>query len=201
VKARTSPRTALVVIAGMFLLPLVLAWLMFSGLIEFRPASTRNLGLLVEPPVPVAWSAVHLDGAAGFSTDDFAGHWLVLHAVPRPCDDSCIAAVVALRQVHQASGRDRSRIRVALLHELEEPAALREVYGAFYLLENPGGELWDTLETISRQRQASSGGPGSNYLIDPLGNIMMFYPAGSDPNDLRMDLKRLLTWSKLDAQS
>jgi cytochrome oxidase Cu insertion factor (SCO1/SenC/PrrC family) len=187
-----SSRAVLVVIAGMFILPLVLAWLMFSGLIEFRPAATRNLGLLVEPPVPVSWNAVRVEGADGPSTDDFAGHWLVLYAVPRPCDESCIKAVAGLRQVYKAAGRDQSRIRLALLHRLEEPGPLRDVYAGFYLLENPGGELWDTLEAISRQRNASAGGPGSSYLVDPLGNIMMVYPAGSDPNDLRMDLKRLL---------
>ena len=43
-------------------------------------------------------------------------------------------------------------------------------------------------------------GEGSTYLIDPLGNIMMSYAAGFDPNDLKRDLKRLLTWSKLDEQ-
>ena len=50
-------------------------------------------------------------------------------------------------------------------------------------------------------RVASSQGAdvaGSVYLIDPLGNIMLFYAAGFDPNDLKKDLKRLLTWSKLD---
>jgi cytochrome oxidase Cu insertion factor (SCO1/SenC/PrrC family) len=38
------------------------------------------------------------------------------------------------------------------------------------------------------------------YLIDPLGNIMMYYAADADPNHIRQDLKRLLTWSKLDEQ-
>ena len=47
---------------------------------------------------------------------------------------------------------------------------------------------------------AANGGQVENsvYLIDPLGNIMLFYAAGFDPNDLKKDLKRLLTWSKLD---
>jgi hypothetical protein len=40
----------------------------------------------------------------------------------------------------------------------------------------------------------------SAYLIDTLGNIMMAYEAGADPNHLRHDVKRLLTWSKLDEQ-
>jgi hypothetical protein len=41
---------------------------------------------------------------------------------------------------------------------------------------------------------------GDIYLIDPLGNIMMYYAADADPNHIRKDLKRLLTWSKLDEQ-
>jgi glutathione peroxidase-family protein len=38
------------------------------------------------------------------------------------------------------------------------------------------------------------------YLIDTLGNIIMVYEAGAGPNHLRQDVKRLLTWSKLDEQ-
>ena len=44
----------------------------------------------------------------------------------------------------------------------------------------------------------SQAGTGSVYLVDPLGNIMMRYESGSDPNKLKQDLKRLLKWSKLD---
>ena len=53
----------------------------------------------------------------------------------------------------------------------------------------------------SRPRGFSKRASGSTYLIDPLGNIMLFYAAGYDPNDLKSDLQRLLTWSKLDEQS
>ncbi len=38
------------------------------------------------------------------------------------------------------------------------------------------------------------------YLIDPPGNIMMYYTADADANHIRQDLKRLSTWSKLDEQ-
>ena len=39
----------------------------------------------------------------------------------------------------------------------------------------------------------------TTYLIDPVGNIIMSYPADSDPTGIRKDLKRILTWSKADA--
>jgi hypothetical protein len=44
----------------------------------------------------------------------------------------------------------------------------------------------------------SSASTGSRFLIDPMGNIMMLYAAGFDPNDLKKDLKRLLKWSQQD---
>jgi hypothetical protein len=109
-------------------------------------------------------------------------------------------AIVGLRQVHRAAGRNQSRIRVALLHDGREAGRLQQLYDAFYLLESPGGELWRTLDSVASAAQPPARASGGSYLVDPLGNIMMFYAPGSDPNDLSRDLKRLLTWSKLDHQ-
>ncbi len=200
-KAQLSPRVALVIIAAIFILPLVAAWLMFTGVIEFRPGSTRNLGQLVEPPRPVSGKGARPGGSKAFTTDEFAGHWLVLHAVASPCEDPCMEAIVGLRQVHRAAGRNQSRIRVALLHDGSEAVRLQQLYAAFYLLEGPGGELWRTLDAAARAARPPARARGGTFLVDPLGNIMMFYAPGSDPNDLSRDLKRLLTWSKLDDQS
>jgi cytochrome oxidase Cu insertion factor (SCO1/SenC/PrrC family) len=199
-KAKLSPRAALVIIAAVFILPLVAAWLMYTGVIGFRPGSTRNLGQLVEPPRPITWEGARPGGARTFTTDEFAGHWLVVHAVASPCEDACMEAITGLRQVHRAAGRNQSRIRLAVLHGGGEGERLQRVYDAFYLLESPGGELWRTLESVAAGAQPPARAPGGSYLVDPLGNIMMFYAPGSDPNDLSRDLKRLLTWSKLDEQ-
>ena len=196
-----SPRVALVVIASVFILPLILAWLMFSGVIEYRPQSMRNLGALVQPPVPIDFDGKFVSG----TSDDPAGpldpHWLILYAVPDPCNEACLEAIAGLRQVHLAAGRDRHRIRLALLHRGEDPSRLRQVYKRFRLLEDPGGGVWRTLESVAKRIGPAANAAGATYLIDPLGNIMLFYAAGSDPNDIKTDLKRLLTWSKLDKQS
>jgi len=209
-----SPRVILVIIAAMFLLPLVMAWLMYSGSIELRPASTRNLGLLLQPPVAIALeeSLVSASGDDEQSREmkggELAGllneHWVILHAVPDPCEARCLGAITELRQIHRASGRHQSRIRIAMLlkdhKQAELNRQLNDIYSSFHLTGNPGGDLWNTLEEITRSATSETDVAGSNYLIDPLGNIMMYYEAGADPNDLKKDLKRLLTWSKLDEQ-
>jgi len=199
---KPTPRVALLLIASLFFLPLAVAWMMYSGAIDYSPGSTRNFGKLVKPPQPITWSGVSFDqDAASNGENPFAGHWLVLHAVPNPCDGACLSDATDLRQVHRASGRDQSRIRLGLLHDLQDPAAarrLQEIYSAFHLMEDPDGRLWTTLDGIAGEGTAPGASRGGTFLVDPLGNIIMAYAAGSDPNGLKQDLKRLLTWSKLD---
>lgn len=199
-KFKLSPRVALVVIAGLFVLPLALAWLMYSGAVDYQPAETRNLGELVEPPVPLAIETLDVRAESGQPAADWSPHWLVLYAAPEPCAAACLADAEGLRQVHRAAGRNQSRIRLLLLGPgaIEQSGTLRELYPAFLLASDPAGSVTATLQSVSVARDAVMA--GSLYLIDPLGNIMMFYAAGFDPNDLKKDLKRLLTWSKLDEQ-
>lgn len=203
---KLSARATLLIIAGLFFSPLILAWLMWSGVIEFNPTTTRNKGELVQPPVPVEWA--NSLAAAPYSGNKpgqgeqvtLEKHWVVLHLVPNPCSGACVDAISTIRQVHKAAGRDQSRIRIVLL--LQNGRAedidrrLREIYPAFYLAENPDGRLFSVLDQIAAT--FSSQVPGSSYVADPIGNIMLYYEAGSDPNNLKEDLNRLLTWSKLD---
>jgi len=200
-KAGISPRVILVIIAAMFLLPLLLAWFMYSGAIEYKPSSTRNFGQLVDPPLPMAWQDVELIGGAGEAAPDpvqtFHEHWVILYDIPDSCAEACLQEVSALRQIHLAAGRHQPRIRIALLirdpGSMEVQDSLRNVYSRFHLISDPSGKLAAALDQITAEN-------GGAYLIDPLGNIMMSYKAGADPNHLKQDIKRLLTWSKLDEQ-
>ncbi|MEJ2383468.1 MAG: hypothetical protein P8Y54_03630 [Xanthomonadales bacterium] len=196
---RLSPRVALVVIAALFVLPLAAAWLMYSGVIDFTPGHTRNLGELVEPPVPVDLAGLEAADPARAPTRELPRHWTIIHRLPAPCGPNCEAVITALRQIHRAAGRDRSRLRILLVHGPQttvDAARIEAIHPAFLLAVDTDGRLLDTLAGIA----GDTGAPGHTYLMDPLGNIMMFYRAGYDPNDLKKDLERLLTWSKLDDQ-
>jgi cytochrome oxidase Cu insertion factor (SCO1/SenC/PrrC family) len=196
---KISPRVSLVIIAAMFLLPLLLAWFMYSGTIEYKPPITRNFGQLVKPPIPLDWQEAILlpgdDEPGQDAAEAFSDHWVILYPVPDPCLDTCLQAALALRQIHRAAGRQQARIRIALLirdkGSTDVEFTLRDTYSRFQLIRDPDGKLTSTLQRATVE-------PGAVYLIDPLGNIMMTYKEGADPNELKQDLKRLLTWSKLD---
>jgi hypothetical protein len=122
--------------------------------------------------------------------------------------------VTSLRQIHLATGRHQSRLRLALLldekNREETTELLKSIYEKFSLISDPGGILRSELASVrpgdEGQSVTANATPGDGmaidgiYLIDPLGNIMMYYAADADPNHIRQDLKRLLTWSKLDEQ-
>jgi cytochrome oxidase Cu insertion factor (SCO1/SenC/PrrC family) len=198
----------LLMIAALFLLPLILAWLMYSGTLEFRPESTRNKGTLVQPPVPIDLRKLDLlNPFTGKSTagDALLEHWVVLYPLIGRCGPGCLEDLANLRQIHLASGRHQGRIRLAIVlqdpDQVSDQEAIDRVYDQFIVVIDSTGRVFDTIESIARlETPESPTGSGSTYLIDPLGNIMMVYAPAADPSDLKEDLKRLLTWSKLDEQ-
>ena len=63
------------------------------------------------------------------------------------------------------------------------------------LATDPGGELSQALRDPADEPVMTS---GQTYLLDPFGNIILAYAKNSDPNGIKKDLNRLLTWSKAD---
>jgi hypothetical protein len=117
------------------------------------------------------------------------GKWVLVTLDPAACDPRCEKKLFVVRQVRRAQGAgaermerlwlvtDEGRPRPALLVAIEgsqvEPArgAAAGVFG-----EDPRGHI---------------------YLVDPLGNLMMRYPADPDPSRMIKDLERLLKLSRI----
>lgn len=196
---RSAPRLALLGILALFVAPLVLAWLMYSGAIAFRPEHTENRGQLVIPPEPLEWTWVHQQPPRA-SARRLDGAWVVLLPIPGDCGPACLQRVHMLRQVRRAAGRHADRLRMAVLLPVAAPgglaATLRDIDPELYLLSQPSAAFDAAL-----QRSAAATGQASLYLVDPLGNVMMTYRATDDMIKLRDDLDTLLTWSKLGTRS
>lgn len=151
-----------------------------------------NFGELIEPQRPLPpLTATDLDGHAQPLTA-LRGQWLLLVAHPGRCDDACVRQLYLQRQLRESLGKDKERIdRVwlvtddaaipaQLLPGLRGATVLRVAPAelARWLQPAPGHQLQDHL-----------------YLIDPLGNWMMRFPAGLDIHraaQVKRDLERLL---------
>ncbi len=172
----------------MFFGPLLLAtWLYFGGA-SFRPAGKTNHGQLLEPLVNIG------DVLPEAATNAYnAGHWMLLYANSGNCDGSCEFALYTLRQSRLMLGREMERLVRVFLHGESAPDTvfLADEHAGLVALRD------DSLSALlDRQRPAQLAG-GGYFLVDPLGNIVLYFRPDIDPGDMVDDIERLLKLSAI----
>ncbi len=174
----------------LFLGPLVLASVLYFGSSDLRPRETANHGELIRPPIPLP--------ALGLPEETLLRDvWTLVYIGAAPCDDSCREALHETRQVRLALGRKRDRVRRLYLQAGASgiPPDLRA--------RHPDLSIVPIDAEHSALLDAFPGADGAAieshkiYVVDPLGNLMMYYPPGADPSGLLEDLERLLRLSHI----
>lgn len=193
-------RLQLLLLAGLFGLPLAAA--IFLHVSGWRPTGTTNTGVLITPPrvLPDA-KLMTATGTAG-NWDTPAPKWRLVYVAANGCDDACRAALVVARQVRLAQGKERDRVARTLL--LLAPSSAVSAQTPAASDKQPEADL-TVLQAATGDAakwraafQAPAGGAATGlFLVDPLRNVMMFYPADADPSGMRKDLKRLLQVSQI----
>ncbi len=183
-RRRNRGRWTLILIALLFFAPI---WLAMYLVQHWRPEGTVNNGVLVDPLQPVVGlEARALDGSqlpSGF----FEGQWTLVYSLDSACDEPCELAIYHMRQVRLALGKDMDRVqRLLLLRAVPSPSLLRNLednYAGMDLVVADSNGPFDIPEAI--------------HVVDPVGNLMMYYPQNTLPKGMIKDLKRLLKLSKL----
>ena len=157
-----------------------------------RPEGRRVFGELIEPQRPLpAIATSSLDAQNGRLTD-LKGQWLLLSVAGGACDAACAGQLYLQRQLREGLGKDKDRldwvwlvpdqtaVAEALLPALKDATVLRVPNDqlAAWLVPAPGQRLEAHL-----------------YVVDPMGNWMMRFPASLDASGAaraKRDLERLL---------
>jgi hypothetical protein len=161
----------------------------------FPPLGRTNFGTLVEPQraAPALKLARAADGAP-YAFPSLLGQWVLLQVDGGACAPPCADKLHAMRQQRTMTGKDRDRIdRVWLVTDGTRPAdALEREYEGTIVLRADPAELaaWLPVEPGRRVEDYL-------YLVDPLGNLMMRFPADGEPARIKRDLARLLKASRV----
>lgn len=185
--ARRRGRLQLVLVAAVFLGPLaVAAWMYHHG--GLAPSGRTNHGVLLEPIANLT-DTVPASPVLGLYPDD----WLLLYANAGRCDAVCREALYTLRQSRRMLGKDMLRLNRVFLHGETAPDTL------FLLQEHAGmAALEDTdLMRLLNDKTPAAFPAGGFFLVDPLGNLVMYFPPGLDPADMVDDIKHLLRLSNI----
>jgi cytochrome oxidase Cu insertion factor (SCO1/SenC/PrrC family) len=166
--------------------PLVAAYIAYYF---WRPSDRVNYGELIAPqPLPPA-TLTSIEGKP-FTLEDLRGNWVLVVVARAPCDERCRRNLVYTRQVRLASGKEQERIeRLWLLEGTESPDAA-------LLADQPGLIVARDAGVVIRALPTAAPVEEHIYVVDPLGNLMMRFPADPDPRRILRDVSRLLRHSK-----
>jgi hypothetical protein len=198
-------KTPLIIILLMSLAPLVAALIVYF-IPELRPEGSAAYGELVQPqrPMPNAKDLplTTLDGKP-FDLDSLKGKWIMMAADGAACPESCARKLYIIRNTHASQGKHVERLaRVWFItDDAPVPEKVLEAYkGAVMVRVNP----------VVLQQFLLGGAPGSVtpeqarqglsipiWVIDPLGNLMLEYPAVADPEMFRKDIRKLIKSSRI----
>jgi hypothetical protein len=183
---RKTGRLQLLLIAVVFFGPLLgAAWLYYRGE-ALQPETRANHGTLLEPIVNLHDSAPGSDALQHRS-------WLLLYANDGPCADDCRRGLYTTRQSRLMLGKEMDRVKRVFLHGTESPDTLfiAEEHNGLITLQDA-----ELLGVLDNKRPESLAG-GGYYLIDPHGNLVMYFKPDINPRDMVDDIKRLLKLSRI----
>ncbi len=188
--ARTkSGRWTMVFVLLVCMAPVVASYFTYHVI---RPSGHARYGELIDPQRPLPdVPTTGLDGAAG-NLRALKGQWLLVSVAPASCDKACQSNLYWQRQLRETLGREKDRVdRVWLVTDEATPAAaMQPALSEFTVLRVPAA-------TVSGWLQPEAGHQiGEHiYVVDPMGNWMMRFPAAMDlagAGKAKRDLDRLL---------
>jgi cytochrome oxidase Cu insertion factor (SCO1/SenC/PrrC family) len=196
-----NSRQALVLLGLLFLTPVFVAWFMhMSAEHGWRPGGTTNKGVLIQPARPLSLPQGLVDAAGEPLNQAFLnGKWTLVY-VDTACGPVCREKLDAMRWVRIALGENMRRVQRLFLAAGEtDGGALRPLLADYpdMAITRLSPEQAAALAPMFSVDGLSMQDAGNIYLVDPLGHLMMYYRAGTDPRDVLQDLQRLLKYSHI----
>jgi cytochrome oxidase Cu insertion factor (SCO1/SenC/PrrC family) len=189
-------RRLLIGLAAMFFAPLGLAFYLYYGHGTWHPGGRVNAGELINPARPLPALALPLASSGETAPNFLQGKWTFLYVRQGRCDDECLKHLYDTRQIRIALDRDMNRVQRVFIGDNDccDRQALRTAHP-------------DLIDIVASAAAAPllallPGKPGAAdsgrvYVIDPLGNLMMFYDSDAKPKGMLEDMKRLLRLSSI----
>ena len=157
-----------------------------------RPDGRRVYGELIQPQKDMPQvSAKNLQGES-VTLASLKGQWLLVNVGPAACAERCQENLYFQRQLREILGREKDRLDRVWLITDDAPVA-QTLLPAL----NMAHVLRLDLATVQSWIQPAAGQQLQDhlYVIDPMGNFMMRFPANMDvpsASKAKRDLERLL---------
>lgn len=157
-----------------------------------RPEGRRNHGELIEPQRDMpALVGQDVRGQA-LPLHQLKDQWLLISVANIACDESCEKHLYLSRQLRESLGKDKDRLDWVWIPtgEGEVPARLLAGLTGAQVVRLAESDIGAWLQPARGHKLADH-----LYVVDPMGNWMMRFPANAEPAKVRKDLERLMRGS------
>lgn len=158
-----------IIIVFLFTFPLLASVLLFHYHDYFH-LKTLNRGTLITSPMDVRYLYTRAKNAE-------QKKWRIVYVADENCNHQCEEIHHQLQQVQKALGKDSDRVKTMLI--------------------NDHSVLQQLKTSLIQQKNKNFVVNNKIYLVDPLGNLFMYYPSDVNPMDVLNDLKRVLEVSQI----
>lgn len=157
-----------------------------------RPQGRPLLGELVQPARALPGDSASTPDGQPFALSALKGQWLLVSVAGAACAPDCQQRLYAQRQLRETLAKERERVDSVWLVNDQAPvnAQARQASNAAFVLRLDAATLGDWLPPAPQQTVTDF-----IFVVDPLGNTMMRFPARFDAaaaSKAKRDLERLL---------
>ena len=165
----------------------------FTG--EMIPIGRTNKGTLILPPIELYSLNIREKNGQKFTSKQLEGDWGMLIIVGRQCDQQCKKVLNVTERVHVALNQNSDRVRRYVLVDNQSEQQTDSLPSGFDQMQS----LFINTALVKKKLQnAGINISGiSILLVDPLGNIMMYYKNNQIGKDVVKDLQKLLRVSNI----
>lgn len=194
--AQRNARLTFLAVVAAFTLPILIAWMMTSGLLPWIPRARVNYGTLIEPVVDLKPSGA-IEAKSHGSLDRPYGEWTLAVIPSTPCEQPCRQTLDHMHRIRLAISDPSSRLHMAAMVDRTAPLPDFSTFGA-----DPQMSAFNVdKKLLIGLLQANNALAGANLsdrmiIIDYASRAMMIYPVDAEMAGITRDLKRLLRASK-----
>ncbi|MCF6288854.1 MAG: hypothetical protein L3J53_06425 [Proteobacteria bacterium] len=177
----TKNKLSVVGLILLFAVPVIVAIVMNSKLIEYSPSSFKNHGDFIQPPIKITDEG---------DLNQYESFWTVVYQHAGACDKECLNMLDTLYRIRLTRGHKMTKVKLLVLYpegsEFDIPAQYTSIAKQTYGIDSNLAEILTNLSPLSL------GANKGLYLLAPEGFLMMSYPVDFAPEDVIDDLGLLL---------
>jgi len=197
---KKNKRTMLLLFV-MFAAPILLAVFIFNTDPSGKYA-TKNRGNLITPAVELKNIELEfVENKKPYKLVEQEHQWLMVFVGAGECDVNCKRQLVVMRQTRLAQGGEFTRVnRLYVIQDKQSEKFMKEVK-AFHpdmdIVTGSKQQLENVVTQFTLADKVNVGTSNRIYIVDPIGNLMMYYELDAEASDIAKDLARLLKVSQM----